>query len=171
MTNIAKLIEKITQIEGAEIDIGRGPKHLSNPNLELLQVTESYLRTFPFLKQDPSYVDFMEQYSGFCIYRENPYLAINGLGFANVLEEVAGEFLAFGESSIVEDGFLTFCDADISHVGITFAYDVTGQKRWGIYRTKEIIEDAPIEWYWYCETFSQWLEIMIGSKGLVPQSF
>lgn len=73
-----------------------------------------------------------------------------------------------------KEGFLTLCDMVVPRVirmprspsnlgdtvAVAFGFDATGDRRWGVYRFVNGGAGA-----WYCETFFEWLGILIGKDG------
>lgn len=163
--NIHELMQKFAELDYTTV--GRGPKHPSFPRLELQAEVESFLAQYEFLQQDKGYVDFLECYAGGMIDYPNGEVFVDIFGF---LDEVSFH-LTKDEGSIIEDnGYYGFCTSVIrigqsaipaeSDVGIGYAFDATGNRRWGIYR---FIEGGEGEWY--CESFLKWLEQIITKKG------
>lgn len=177
-----EIIENISQIEDAEVSIGYGPKHPVHPQSDLTTIVTELFSRYPFLKKDQGYVEFMETFSGMYIYRPKVDISLHIFGFTNVslqIHKVDENFLLQGEKPIIEKGFLGFCDADLfkedppvggiktlaNTIGTGFAFDATGQRKWGIYRAKNILEFEAIEMYWYCNTFLEWLDCLLRDKG------
>lgn len=163
--SIHLLIENIQSMDGSIV--GEGPKHPTSPHPEIQQEIDTLLATYNFLKNDDSYIAFLECYSGLTIDSADGKIFIDVFGF---LEDVSLHLLK-GEGSVVDDeGYFGFCSAvvRIGHsgdlnkddVGLGFAFDATGKRRKGVYRS---IGEEKYEWY--CEKFQNWLENLVATKG------
>lgn len=167
--NIHSLMKEFSRLEGAEI--GRGPKHPSSPDPSLAPEIEEFLNQYPFLRQDRGYVDFLECYAGAWVMWPNLDFVVDLFGFANVSTHIVKE-----DGYVVDPtGFLKFCDGlvrihkGVGHEGVLgqgFAFDATGKRRWGVYRS--ITDEVESDKYWYCETFLQALAALIETKGNLP---
>lgn len=194
--DIHQIIRQIGTIDDAEVFIGYGPKHPSTPDPTLEGIIQEYLGMYPFLRRDQGYIDFLETYAGLNIYREAVNVAVDIFGFcygiSSLIEKTDQGFLWQGESSLVEDGFLIVSDAKLvfeekrehhvsteptnNMVGVGFGFDTLGSRPWGVYR-KSTVEPSrfrtyypPIRdtWYWYCSSFTEWLQILLDTKGNFP---
>jgi hypothetical protein len=158
--SIHPLMEKFQSIEGAIV--GEGPKHPTSSHPEMQEQIDDFLSEYNFLRKDPSYVDFLECYSGALIDSPDGNIFVDIFGF---LEDVSLH-LRNGEGSVVdENGYFDFCSAvvrvrntgdtnkDNIDIGVGFSFDATGARQWGIYRS---IEGA--ECKWYCNSFQEWLK-------------
>jgi hypothetical protein len=162
--SIHELIEKLQNFDGAIV--GEGPKHPISPHSEMQGEIDNFISEYKFLLQDKGYIDFLECYSGMLIDSSDGRVFIDVFGF---LEDVSLH-LTRDESSIVDDGYFGFCTAVVriectgnlskDDVGLGFAFDATGQKRWGVYCS---INDENYEWY--CSNFQEWMEKLVATKG------
>ena len=168
---IHSLVKKLAEIEGAEV--GRGPKHPTAPNLDLSPEIDSFLAEYDFISQDKGYVQFLESYAGAYVWQPANDLTIDFFGFAGISTHIVNE-----DGPIVdEQGFLVYCDGTVwidsadpgeKAIGQSFAFDATGNRRWGIYR-RFTRRGEEINFYWYCKTFEQLLEHLIKTKGQVSE--
>jgi hypothetical protein len=83
------------------------------------------------------------------------------------------------ESLIEGHGFFRFAELGLGpveeddSVGIDFAWDITGERRDGVYRQITTMADYDGDWrnipyIWYCETFIEWFErLVIGPAELL----
>jgi hypothetical protein len=181
--SLHELIKQISSLEDAEVSVGRGPKHSSHETSSLAQLLQNYFADFPTLGRDDGYVEFMEYYAGMHIYKPAIDLSLDIFSFTNAsstIEKVGNDYLLWGESRIVEEGFLVFCDASLvkkelavaeiiypsNSIGAGFAFDITGHQVSGVYRTKNT--EHPFKWYWYCDTFITWLNTVVKYKANLP---
>ena len=162
------LHELIRQLgEFGTVETGHGPKHPSAPDTALAIEIAAFLHTYPFVRRDPGYVEFLESYAGLLLWRKKDRLSLSIYGFdADVaLHLTKGE----GET-ITEEGILTFADVAVpiregvfgphDIRGAAFGFDATGKQRWGVYRRHS---GRPSEWY--CATFLEWLGILVSLRG------
>jgi hypothetical protein len=162
--DIHSLIGKMASLDGA--DIGRGPRHPTDPDPELAAIVEKFFAEYPFLRKDQGYVDFIECYAGAFINSQENDLVIDIFGLSKVSTN-----LLYGEDDIIdEDGFLGICGIaigidrgpglDKEIIGGGFSFDATQSRRPGIYRHLIV---APTEWY--CEIFLELLDTLIEKRG------
>jgi hypothetical protein len=164
---IYQLIDRLHEL--GNVETGRGSKHPTSPNEELAQEIAHFLDTYTFLKKDQSYVDFLEIYAGLVLYRDDDFFCLGIFGF----DEDVTLHLVEGEGELIDkEGILTFANLTLPSeegeqssdnlIGISFGFDATQQRTWGIYRN---IDEQPYHWCWYCETFQEWLEKFVNCKG------
>lgn len=194
--DIHQIIRQIATINDAEVFIGRGPRHPSTPDPTLEGIIQEYLEVYPFLRQDHGYIDFVESYAGLYVYREAVDVVVGIFGFcygiSSLIEKTDQGFLWQGESSVVVDGFLVLSDVSLvleekrgyqtstelvnNVVGAGFGFDTLGSRPWGVYRKNDVDPSIsrtyypPIRdtWYWYCSSFTEWLQILLDTKGNFP---
>jgi hypothetical protein len=171
-------IKRLSEFKDCDVSVGNGPKHTTNPNVKLAEIVDAYFKRFPFLLADTAYVEFMECYAGACLINPETGLVIDIFGFTDAssdMDKVDDEFLWQGESSIILEGkYLVFCDAalplsgGLAETGQTegtgFAFDASGTRKKGIYRAG-VISQEQIDFYWYCDSFARWLDILIETRG------
>lgn len=176
MRSIHTLMVKFSKIEGATV--GRGYKHPTHPAPELEADTKAFFAEHPFLQSYPDYIAYLECYAGAFVYKGNDEMPIlDFFGLSNVSTHLISE-----DGPLINDkGYMTFFDSliiqDQELMGQAFAFDSTGTKRFGIYRYL-IGDDAIIgkgtiikPCQWYCEDFLDWLEVLIITKGQMPDDF
>lgn len=161
--NIHELMKALPRL--GNVEIGQGPKNLIASNLKLKEEINTFLNQYPILKNDQSYVDFLEYYCGATVENEDKGLIIDIFGFSDV-----GTHITEDEGLIIDDeGFLIFAHLiiegpDISQLYETgFAYDVTNGKE-GIYKSQY---DGEHSYIWFCETFVEWLLTLIAAEGML----
>ena len=133
---------------------------------------EEFLATYPFLRGDQGYIEFLETYAGAWVMQPNNDLVVNIYGFNDV-----STHLVEGEGPVVDnDGFLLFAECIVRIApgdfteGImdqSFAFDATRSRKWGIYRSSAIGENET-DMAWYCDTFDEWLWALLEYKGRLP---
>jgi hypothetical protein len=145
-----------------------GPLHPKYPNKILERDVARLWDTYPALKQDQGFVDFIEAYSGaFILYPDNSlFVSINGLWdyTAHLLFEEGvydGHYIVFSE--ILLDN-ANSSEGSIS--GIGFAFKLTEMP--GVYRHLSFKGDNPRKqegYEPYCDTFAEWLDRLVKAKG------
>jgi hypothetical protein len=183
--NIHQLIARISRL--GQSQIGHGPKHPELPNIELAEAVKAYFQRYSFLMQDQDYLDFMECYAGLYVFRPEYHIAIDVFGFTEAssdLMRIQNDYFFQGENNILEDGFLAFCDASFVPSGLApeditflslegggFAFSESGERQFGVYRaTVSGSESEIVEYKYYCSSFLTWLEILLESQGLFPET-
>jgi hypothetical protein len=152
-------------------EIGNGPKHPAAPNPDLAAPVQAFLARFPILRRDQGYVDFLEYYAGASILWPHNDLVVDIFGFT----EVSSHLLETDGPIVDEHGYFWFCSEVIrlhpgfetrtTTAGLQFAFDTTQQRRWGIYRGIDNEDSSRTEFAWYCESFLEWLNLLIENKG------
>jgi hypothetical protein len=169
--SIHQLITKVHKV--GKVKTGRGPKHPQCSNQELDQEITDFLNSYPFLRQDQGYIDFLESYAGLLVYRNSDFFSLGIYGF----DEDVSLHLVKGEGELIDEaGMLTFADLTIpvqegdqsadNLIGIGFGFDTTQQRTWGVYRC---IDEQP--YHWYCATFLELLERILNHKGRLLEDF
>lgn len=152
--------------------MGCGPRHPITPDLTLVDEIASFLATQTYLFQDQGYVDFLECYAGASIARPDGTWLVDMPGFT----ESISTHLIRGEGRIVdENGYYWFCSsivvdsAEHRDRGLSFAFDATGTRTWGIYRSMDAeyrdFQQGNVPVDWYCDTFLEWLDAFIDREG------
>lgn len=164
--NLHELLREL--IEMGDGMLGNGPKHPESPNPELAEIVKQFLKDYAFLRNDPSYIEFLETYAGAGVIHPDEEFALDLPGFGAGVSN----FIPEEEYPVVNDeGFLVFCDGYASTkaedgtksmIAQSFSFDATGKRRWGVYRHSET------RVYWYCESFLDWLRIVVENKGKTP---
>ncbi len=152
-------------------EIGRGPRHPIAPNAALAPLVEAFLKDYPELRQDKGYVDFLEKYGGASILWPHGDLLVDIFGFSGT----STNLLEFYGQIVDKQGYLWFCsevirvrpgyDTRLTTRGLQFAFDHTHQRRWGIYRGIDNEDSTQRNFEWYCDTFLDWLNLLIEYKG------
>ena len=169
-------MQRFAQLPNARV--GQGPKLWPYPNPALQKEIDDFLNQYPFLRQDQGYVDFMEYYAGASIYPSDDDEAVND-------DELVIDLFGFNdgialhivkdEGQIVgKDGFLCFCSTETWDekvdpdfiIETEFLFDATQKRKPGIYLRSSVRPEAE----WFCETFLEWLELLIDKKGKLVQA-
>jgi hypothetical protein len=156
------LVERLQEL--GHLEVGFGPRHPVAPNPTIAGNLEMFFAQYPFLRQDQGYVDFLECYAGLYLERPDDELILDIFGFTDVSSNIMGL-----EGPIVDnDGFLTFCDGTVRSTEtnnvaelcpLSFSFDATQNRTKGVYYTTRQSN------YWYCESFLDWLEIIVTTRG------
>ncbi len=144
--------------------VGSGPDHQHNPQPEKKKEIEQFIEQHDFLRQAPDYVTFLFCYAAAAVYWPGGELTIEIYGFDENITAHLVLDQGFLGPIIDTEGFFLFCGSRIWPVGedpiyIDYAFDATGQRRWGVYRK------ITGQYEWYCETFLDWLQVLIEKKG------
>lgn len=178
--DIHDLVIKFIRLGGTEV--GRGPGHPTNPDSdkELKIDINEFFKLYPFLRKDPSYVDFIECYAGASLSWDNPAfmyqdLIIDIYGFTWVISTDFREHGEenWGDSFLDEQGFFIFSsllirtgngdDREKDFSSIVFAFDSTLNRKPGVYGRLGV--DG--EWRWLYGSFLEWFDQIIEKKGRV----
>ena len=157
--NIHTLMTQFAQFEHAKI--GRGPKHPTEPNVSLHTEVNTFLESYPFLRNDTGYIDFLECYAGASIFNQNSPFTVDILGFAG--NSISTHMFEMEESVIDEEGFLMFGylmldDKSLGQHQISFGFDATHHRLPGVY---QYVSQVDAQWDWYCATFLEWLDKLL----------
>lgn len=163
--NLPELITDLNSL--GSVETGFGPRHPASPSLEHVNEIATFIGKFPFVAQDPAYIEFLETYCGLLLHRESDFLTLAIYGF----DPAVSLHLLDGEGDIVtEDGFLTFADIAVPlKEGVYhpddpqvagFAFDATGERPWGVYRCRE--DNC---FTYHTEDFAAWLRNLVSLRG------
>jgi hypothetical protein len=167
MTELDDAMARFAELPGAEI--GRGPRHPSHPDETRAEEIEAFLNRYPRLRQDPSYVEFLEKYAGASLeIAEGPLLEVLGFSDASTeMEEMDGPIVS-------EQGFLLIAEA-IYHRRVdgqtlattekAFAYDVTGIRGSGLFCSVVTGKSVDVRYSPSYVNFHAWLQDVIATKG------
>ena len=171
--SIHALIARLPELGSASI--GYGPKHPQHPQPDLAPMLDEFLTTYPFLRWDQGYINYLETYAGAAVRKDDDSVMLDIFGFTSESTHFH-ELDALDLPAIDEKGFFTFCDGyfrldDDQHL-LGACFDATGTRRAGIYRVKARHEGPPsqenVEIYYYCTTFDEWLWANLEYKGRLP---
>lgn len=178
--------ELLAQLEtlGA-VACGCGPKHPVSPQPSLQEEIDQFFSKYPQLRHDQSYREFLETYAGTVVERPDETLSIHIYGFT---EDIT-MYLSTPDESVLEEDATFFRFADITlnleqkrglDIGIGFAFDISGTRRAGVYRSTYFPDkDFQASYYppgvafltsknnWYCDSFIEWLERVTRFKGVL----
>jgi len=141
-----------------------GEPHPTAPAPVLQEEVVAFLQSHVFVQQDQDYVTFLETYAGATIFRGDT-LYIDIFGFSDVGLHITKE-----DSQIIDDdGWFCFCKIctyfgegyqSLRFKEIDFAFDITGKRNWGIYRSIANSQRMP-KLHWHCATFLELLQEII----------
>jgi hypothetical protein len=169
--NLHELIEGFVNLGYASV--GFGPRHPDMPVHKLQSEIEAFFTRYPSLQSDQGYVDFLLTYSAASIDWPDERLVMEIYGFSDFTTSLPHP----DEPLIDENGFFRFAEIQIgpiledNTVGIEFAWDITGERRDGIYRRILTMADYDrdawkyITYTWYCGDFLEWLEDVVNKQG------
>jgi len=170
------LDEMVAQLsERSLVSLGRSFAHPIWPNPALEQDVNQFLYHYSFLKQDAGYVKFLECYAGAFVFDHTSDSTLDILGFSIASSHI----IDYPGEIINEEGFLVFCVSLVNfyenekrqEVEISYAFDATGTRQWGIYaKTLAItrIQDVNPRYMFYCNTFTDWLQRVIDKNVFAP---
>lgn len=129
---------------------------------------EGFLDSYPTLRSDDGYVEFLETFAGALIDHEGSGTVVNILGFDDLSMSLVDV-----DGPVVEDGFLVFAlcvyhelaDGLLGTHEYDFAFEVSGARKSGVYRcfsTADVV-DLPLEWY--APDFTTWLAELVEKGG------
>lgn len=181
-------VERLLKMPGTEL--GYGPEHPLLPRPEIGVMIEPFLAEYPFLERFTDYVRFLKAYAGASAGgalvdgpgvcdRDYVFLSVYGLCEAN------DRFLERHEFKVVDDrGFYGFCELHYRYrphkdgqritdgvFAAEFCLDATGRRKEGVY--VECMLDGSREMgtgecFWFCNSFTQWLEQLVDHQGRMP---
>lgn len=139
----------------------------------LQRQVDALLATYPFLERDAGYVAYLRRYGGAIVVRVDA-LVLSLYGFSHDI----GMHIVDGPGEPVCDGCLVFCDMSVpaavrartdvketvETVAVGFGFEATGERRPGVYR---FVDGGDGEWF--CETFLEWLAILIETDGQIDR--
>ncbi|MCK2242405.1 MULTISPECIES: hypothetical protein [unclassified Crossiella] len=165
--SIDDVMARVTEIPG--VLLGRGPAHPAEPDRSLAEPVRSFLEAYPALQQDQCYVEFLERYAGLAIESSDDTIFVDVLGFSEVALDIVNT-----EGPIVSNGFLMFaqCVYHQDEAGrsdtyeFDFAFDVSGERRSGVYRTYSTMETEPSPYEWHLDGFCSWLNELVDVGGV-----
>jgi hypothetical protein len=119
------------------------------------------IETYPFLQKSEQYVTFLRRYGGALLVRDDDGFLLSFFGFSHDI----GVHLTEGPGEPIEEDCLIFCDLIVPREGaetcaVAFGFAATPDLRWGVYRF-----DKGSERSWCCETFFEWLRLIITTRG------
>jgi hypothetical protein len=164
--NVADIVYRFERIGGVA---GKGPRHPHEPEPAMQAAISDFLDTYPALRGDRGYIDFLETYAGGSLNTADMFVDILGFG------DASSNMLDFEGSVVDDDGFLMFAqciyyvlrNGDLSGTyEHAFAFAVLGGRPSGVYRKvtdADFPEGGP--WEFYCEDFCQWLERLVDVGG------
>ena len=163
---IAEVVARFVEIPGAVV--GRGPAHSDSPDYGVGAEVGTFLDSYPALRRDRGYVEFLELYSGARIEPGDGSIAANILGFGDVSINMTEL-----DAPVVEDGFIVFAicvyhdhrDGQLDSYEYDFAFDVSGDRKPGVYRCFAAAQALEEPMTWYVENFTEWLTGLVEKGG------
>ena len=138
---------------------------------------EEFLATYPFLRGDQGYINYLETYAGASVIDagEEDRVMLDIAGFTQVSTNLAT--WDFEVPVVDEEGYYSFAsgvytlsDRGMHYDGISIGgcFDSTGTRKWGVYRSVQGSTPEEFTRYWYCDTFEEWLWAILEYKGRLP---
>lgn len=165
---INEVIKHLEGIPGAMV--GHGPRHPKDPDRSIEDQVEWFFDTYPTLRRDGGYVDFMEKYSGVLIKNLDETQIVDVLGFS----DVSTGMLEMDGSVVDEDGFLLYAQC-VYHTIVEgrlvnmyeydFAFDISGERTPGVYRCSSTLRSQGEPYVWYSDGFCSWLAELARNGG------
>jgi hypothetical protein len=152
------LVAKSVRIPGAVV--GRGPKHPTEPNSSIEERVQSLFAAFPALRRDACYVEFMEKYAGALIITEGRGV-IDLVGLSGVSTDYVEK-----DVPIEADGLIIFAMCAYDTYEYDFAFEVSGERRPGVYRYVTSGPASAPSPTWHAENFCDWLEELVDKEGM-----
>jgi len=164
LVNVESLVEKFGRLPYANVGPGVDDALWA---ADFLPQVNDFLSTYPLVARDADYVDFLVNFGGASLEDPDRNLIVDILGFS----AVSTRLLDMDGPVVDEDGFLLFAQC-ISHVIIdgalrdtieySFAFDVTGYRRPGVYSLFSSFSVRGGVYDWSVGGFSFWLERLTG---------
>lgn len=168
-------LDVLTSLPNAEIICG--PEHPRKPRKELANVLSDIISRNPFLGNDRYYIQFLKVVGGLCI-DTNRSIEDPEYYFA-ILYELDGVFCDESTAEITEDGFFVigeFCfnkpsnSGSIQEMTNVYAFDATGNRKSGIYRSTYIDGEMLSGFGYQYESFEAFISNLISSQGILKSS-
>ncbi|MGH3797722.1 MAG: hypothetical protein ACRDRT_01920 [Pseudonocardiaceae bacterium] len=166
--SITEAVSRLERIPGALA--GRGPRHPEAPDLSIENQLVQFLDTYPALRRDVGYVEFLEKYAGAMIKNAGETQIVDLLGFS----DVSTGMLEMDGPVVDENGFLLFAQC-IFHVIVEgglvdmyeydFAFDAYGERPPGVYRCSATLRSHGEPYVWYADGFCSWLVELVDQGG------
>lgn len=168
MSRIDEAVSHFAALPGASV--GHGPHHPTEPDVDVGLRVDEFLKAHPTLRRDPGYVEFLDKYAGAGIENDDVSQIVDVLGFTDVstdMEEMDGPV-------VDDEGFLMVAEAvyhlrddgrTTSTLQHAFAYDVTGERPPGIYRSLVTSDQLEPNFAWAFDNFEAWLEEIVACEG------
>jgi hypothetical protein len=168
MSRIDDAMSRFSAIRGSSV--GHGPRHPADPDTEIAPRIERFLETYPALRDDASYVEFLEKYAGASIENDDFSQIVDILGFTEAstdIEEMDGPI-------VDSQGFLMVAEAvyhlregarttdTLQHA---FAYDMTGGRPKGLYYSLVTTQHLEPAFTHEFENFEAWLDDLVAREG------
>lgn len=145
-----------------------GPKNPVAANQALQSDLERVLLTYPFLKDDAGYIEFLECYAGLSYTQKKYLLSVDLFGIS---PEISTHLLDAPGEPISPDGILTFCSISLVEnlnqprpdetQGIGFGFESTGKRQSGVYYC---LDSGP--YTYYCSSFLDWMRSFVDGSFL-----
>lgn len=166
--NINEVVSRLERIPGALA--GRGPRHPESPDLSIEDQLVQFLDTYPILRRDAGYVEFLEKYAGAMIKNPDETQIVDVLGFS----DVSTGMLEMDGPVVDEHGFLLFAQC-IFHIIVEgrlvdmyeydFAFDTSEEGRPAVYRCSATLRSQGEPYVWYADGFCSWLVELVDQDG------
>ncbi|MFI7742534.1 hypothetical protein [Kocuria rhizosphaericola] len=168
MSRIDDLMTRFADVRGSSI--GRGPLHPTSPDPGPGPRIARFLDTYPRLRRDAGYVEFLQKYAGASIENEDLSQIVDILGFSDAstdMEELDGPvvdrngFLMIGEAVYhLRDGI-----RNVGTLEHAFAYQVADEQARGLFHSL-VSEKHPTPAFSFAfPSFENWLEDLIARDG------
>lgn len=158
---LSELVARLATV--AEWEMARGPRHPTEPSRDLAPEIEHFLASYPFLRRDAGYVDFLEQYAGAHLVDPDDTVAVElpdrsyrvvadsveifGFSHTVSLHIVDGDGEGDNLPIVDTDGFLQVASLNVTLYKLddllpggsmlfgdkSIAFDATGKRPWGVY--------------------------------------
>lgn len=168
MSGVDRAISMFAALPGSSV--GRGPRHPTEPSPDQAQRIARFLATYPTLRGDAGYIEFLEKYAGASIENEDFSQIVDILGFTDASTDIEDM-----DGPIVDnDGFLMIAEAvyhlrkgnrTFDTLQHAFAFDVTGERSGGLYRSLVSGQRPEPDFKRAYESFAAWLDEVVSLQG------
>jgi hypothetical protein len=172
--NIDELVAAFAALPGATV--GRGPLHPLTPEPALAdRLSEYFGAEYPGLDRDPSYAEFMWKYAGLSRIDDNQDQVFEVLGFGPGTTDIDTDL---DEEMVDEDGVFVFAECivkgdivegPVDAYTVVFGFDLTGERRAGVYRYTTTTQVPDSQWVWHAPDFQAFLSEAIANRGFWPR--
>ncbi|GEM_PF-5542114 len=165
---VTEMISRLSKLEYSLVHGGH--RHSEFPNQDVIDEIKQVFETYPKLTKDSGFVDFLEMCSGAIIIYPDDSIDVSIYGVWDYSGDILSDTERIGERFLPFAGIMfhpPIKESDLK--SLSFAFDISSDDL-GVYRranyADELIERSQLSNYTrYCDTFLDWLERLINTKG------
>jgi hypothetical protein len=163
-------------------EIGRGPRHPEKPDPDYGRCLREYLERFPYLRDYPDYIDFLERYGGARVFSPEETRTDLDFLYATIYGAGEWEFADEAPAGATREGFFEFAVVEMqfnrpyangippgSELVACFAFDATGTRPKQVYAEVHPADEPSKPFRPFCSSFTEWLRLFVQARGwLIP---